>query len=776
MAGGTLSSILGDGPYMLPLAARTFAQVSSALSYAHRHGVIHCDIKLANILRDGNGNAFLSDFGIAQDGVRRAVGGFSLGYAPPEQRDGAPATPQIDIYSLGVVLFELLTGTRAFGDDPAQIDQRQRAGPLPSICHHCPQLPPELDAAIQRALAPNPDDRYADVASFSAAVGEALAAALRATGLSSQASIEAVQPPGLPDVPNPYRGLEPFGEADAALFEGRTALTRRLIDRLGESRNDARFLAVVGPSGSGKSSVVRAGLIPALRQESLPHTALWYIAVMTPGTQPVESLAAALEDVAPRTVPDLYAQLYASERGLLTLVDSLLPPDPAVELLLVIDQFEELYTQLSDSALRLHLLESLMAAIYDPQSRLRVVVTLRADFYDRPLSEPGFGTLLQARSEWVLPLDERELTDAIVKPALQMGVRPEPSLVREILADVEEQPGALPLLQYALRDIFEQRDGDLMTLARYQARGGVQGTLARRADEIYTSLTPVQQDLARQLFLRLIMPGEGTEDTRRRVRHAELAALLQRPSGHPYAAAIHTTVAEAVAATPTARHAPAAEMEPDNPIDVSAPTARVASVFEEHDLIYVLEQYGQVRLLTFDHEPDTRLPTVEVAHEALLRAWPRLRGWLDAARDDLRIQRRLGELAGEWERQSRDPEYLAWGGLLLQFEELERGDNLALNQLERDFLATSRVERQRQEMAEQERQSRELRQARALAEEQQQRAEVQAVAARRLRRRATLLGAGAPGDGGCRLVWNRVTSSGQCSPGSATGSTGDNPG
>ena len=186
---------------------------------------------------------------------------------------------------------------------------------------------------------------------------------------------------------------------------------------------------MVGPSGSGKSCVVRAGLIPALRRGGLPGSEHWFVIEMLPGAHPLEELEAALLRVAVNPPRSLLEQLREDERGLLRAVKRVLPDEPETELVLVIDQFEELFTLVEDEAARAHFLDSLVAAVTDPRSRVRVVVTLRADFYDRPLLLSGFGELMRERTEVVLPLTAEELEQAIVGPAERAGLALEPELV-----------------------------------------------------------------------------------------------------------------------------------------------------------------------------------------------------------------------------------------------------------------------------------------------------------------------------------------------------------
>jgi WD40 repeat protein/class 3 adenylate cyclase len=467
--------------------------------------------------------------------------------------------------------------------------------------------------------------------------------------LGPSAAWRAPVPPGVM-VPNPYKGLRPFEEGDAPDFFGREKLTEQLVERLGETR----FLAVVGPSGSGKSSVVRAGLIPAVRGGGLPGSGDWLIAEMLPGAHPLAELEAALLRVAVNPPSSLIEQLERDDRGLLRAAKRILPGDRS-ELVLFIDQFEEVFTLVEDEAARTHFLESLQAAVADPHSRLRVVITLRADFYDRPLLYRGFAELLRSRVEAVVPLSPEELERAISGPAKRVDVRLEHGLVAEMLADVADEPGALPLLQYALTELFERREDSVLSLDAYRAIGGVSGALGRRAEELYGDLDGKGKEAARQLFLRLVALGEGAEDTRRPVPRSELVSLE---------------------------------------IDQQAMAA-------------VIDAFGRARLLSFDRDSRTGAPTVEVAHEALLTVWGRLRRWIDDAREDLRTERRLGIAAREWLEADRDPSFLVAGSRLDQLETWQQTSGVQITPEERHFLEASIAERDRRHAEEETRQARE---------------------------------------------------------------------
>jgi DNA-binding SARP family transcriptional activator/WD40 repeat protein len=611
LRGGSLRQALERGPWNLEHASRLLAQVGSALAYAHRQGVVHRDVKPANVLLDEEGNAYLSDFGIAArladpENPARPVTS-SPAYVPPEEVSGQGQTPPSDIYGLGLLTFELLAGQRPPMD-----------GSLPSLGALRPELPTALGDVIARATASSPDERFDSVDAF-------LSAFTAAAGAGPVA--EAYTP-----AENPYKGLKAFGETDAEDFYGRESLVAELVVALG----DHRLVAVVGPSGIGKSSVVKAGLVPALREGALSGSDRWVISDMFPGSYPFEELSAALLRVAVERPDDLVEELACDELGMRRVAKRILPPGS--ELLLVVDQFEELFTLTTDEEMRRRFLDGLTALAADRRSPVRVVITLRADFLDHPLRYPEFGELLRAGMVAVAAPSEDELADAIERPAKRVGVRFEPGLVSQIVADVRDQPGALPLLQYALTELFAARSSDLLTVDGYVATGGVVGALGRRAEELYGRLDSRAQAACRQVFLRLVSVDPAAQDTRRRVRRRELRQLG---------------------------------------LDAEA-------------LDEILGRFGEHRLLSFDRDPLTRAPTVEVAHEAILTQWDRLRTWIEDRREDLLLHRRLAEAVEEWQDARRDPEYLPHAARLIQYEDWARSTDLALSTDEAGFLEQGR--------------------------------------------------------------------------------------
>ncbi|MBE2183497.1 MAG: protein kinase [Anaerolineae bacterium] len=724
--------------------ARLLDQIASALVLVHREGIVHRDIHPRNILLDEDRNAYLSDFGIARNVFLRGVSDEDGGtqdspeYWSPEQIRGEQVTNRTDIYSLGCVIYELISGESLVSDVTTQSEHAQKhlPIPLPTVSSGKRNIPAAVDEVLQTATAKEASNRYPTPARLAAAFRAAIPAILPSTSwqplpepltgrelevlnlmindvstreiterlvLTSETvrwyyrqiyrkldvnsrqqaveralslklnhptsaasrvqvvAAEAVTPLTAIggqhiEQENPFKGLHAFQEADAKDFFGRAALTEKLLSRLSEIGESSRLLVVVGPSGSGKSSVVRAGLIPALRGGGLLASPTPFIAEFLPGAFPIEELEAALLRVSVNALPDLFAQLSEDRRGLARAAKRLLPPDPKTELFLFIDQFEELFTLVEDESLRSHFIDLLLSAITDARSRIWVVVTLRADFYDRPLMYPRLAELVRTNSELVLPLTARELEQAIVAPVERLGMWLEAGLAATIIDDVDDQPGSLPLLEYALTELFEQRDGLMLTAAGYKASGGVAGALAARADHIYGGFDNRQQDLIQQLFLRLITLGEGVEDTRRRVLLTELTAL--EDSGRA----------------------------------------------EE-----IINVYAEYRLLTLDRDPVTRGPTVEIAHEALIREWSRLREWVLSNRDDIRMQRRLAYMADEWQHSEREISFLARGAQLMQFEAWFSGTKILLATQEREFLNVSLAHYQHEQEMEAERVGRELR-------------------------------------------------------------------
>lgn len=443
----------------------------------------------------------------------------------------------------------------------------------------------------------------------------------------------------------PYLGLETFGEADARLFFGRSADIQQLLEKL----KAARFLAVIGASGAGKSSLVRAGLIPALRHDGLPGSGEWPVCIFKPGTKPLAELALQLvrmgaSDQSPSALGRLEEELATDRRTLhnaarLALSSLALrqPDDSRRRMVVVVDQLEEIFTLCRDATERTRFVENLLYAASAVDGRTVVVLALRADFYPKCASISGLAALMGAHQYLLGPMTRENLAQVIEEPARIARLTVEPELVTEMLLEVGDQPGTLPLLEYALLEVWKRRRDGRLTLRGYWESGGVRGALAQRAETVFTSLTLEQQQIAQRILLRLTQIGDGADDTRRRATLAELI--------------VHANERESVAD--------------------------------------VVNRLTSERLLTTSAATPRDDQIVDVAHEALIRGWPRFRKWVEEDRAGLRALMRLTEAANEWRRENRDKDLLYRGARLAVALELRGSHEAQLNVLEREFLAAS---------------------------------------------------------------------------------------
>ncbi len=424
-------------------------------------------------------------------------------------------------------------------------------------------------------------------------------------------------------VASPFKGLQYFDTTDADLFFGREELTAELVGRLRREN----FLAVIGASGSGKSSLVRAGLLPALAAgRPLPGSEQWPVHLITPGVHPLKELAASLtaDTLSTAATTTLIDDLRRDARTLdLAAAKLLVQRGQAAHLFLVVDQFEELFTLCTDETERQSFIDNLMTAV-SPETGgpTIVVITLRADFYDRCDPYPHLRDAVAAHQKFIGAMNRAEMRRAIEEPALRRGYTFEPGLVDLILADMQADetrppdPGTLPLLSHALQETWRRRDGRTLTLQGYTAAGQVQGAIAQTAESEFRQLLPEEQALARRLFLRLIDLDERTEPTRRQATRLELL-----PSG------------------------PAAALTSD-----------------------VLTDLTDARLLTVDQNEQGE-ELVNIVHEALVRRWPRLQTWLETDREAIILRHRLMDAAREWEQSGREASYLFHGTRLARIEE-----------------------------------------------------------------------------------------------------------
>jgi len=430
---------------------------------------------------------------------------------------------------------------------------------------------------------------------------------------------------------NPYKGLRAFRYEDAHDFFGRERLVDALVDVLeqhlagAEQQAAARFLAVVGPSGSGKSSVVLAGLLPRLHLDELPGSSRWvYLPPMAPGKHPLEALAATLgHALRERSLISIREDLEEeSGRGLHVLATHLATP-AAPTVVLVVDQCEELFTQTTDEWERQHFIKLLVTASTEQGGALLLILTLRGDFYDRPMYYPELGRLIEQQSKSVFPMNRQELQAAIEKPATLADVQLtfEEHVIGNLLAEVQEQTGALPLLQFVLEQLFERRLGHRLTLSAYHEMGGVKGALAKHAEDTYAALTSEEhRRLARVLFLRLLDPGKTEQElTRRRAERGEFS---------------------------------------------------LNDASETHLLNESMDAFVAARLLTTSQSAATTM--IEVSHEALLREWPRLTQWLREAREDVYLQQAISRDVAAWERSGKPNDRLYRGSQLREANAWEK--------------------------------------------------------------------------------------------------------
>ncbi|MDJ0841370.1 MAG: protein kinase [Acidobacteriota bacterium] len=749
-----------------------FRQLCSAVAYAHRKGILHRDLKPKNIMVTRDGHIKLMDFGIADSvTVEPKSGAFmpmTPEYASPEQFEGGRVTEASDRYTLGLVLFQLLSGQRPRDADELYIPilkkiRNESQDPVTKeavllardLLAEEPEERPGLDSVISRIDALNTGNfqeaqevaqlpayeavcwhhpyaawtvenlarRLADETGLKLwlddwyrlpeeapdrALGRALGATdclvvfladdgngpwlddLQSLAISKTISENyrvipvllggADRPERESDLPPflrrhawiniseaafhaelkaaarkirgenrndrdgqlaetcPFKGLEAFTEKDHHFFYGREAITQRLSEHV----NRYRFLAVLGPSGSGKSSVVQAGLMPLLREEGKS------IALFTPAGHPLEELAYALQDCfresSPLTAVQLTNRLWSDDDALNNIAQELEEHGGPDELVLVIDQFEEIFTLAMDQIEVSRFLDVLLSAVDRPGTRITVVLTMRSDFYGRSTAWSDLTSYLNDHNILIEPMNRDELERAVVEPAHLAGLQLESGLMEKILDDVQGESGELPLLEHALLELYQRRVGNLLTSAAYTEIGGIEGALARRAESEYRQTDAPGRQIIRKMFtLGLIHPGEGADDTR---RHADRSELL-KISGDPAAGE------------------------------------------------KLLQRLVKARLLTTLRDAKRGVDQIDVAHEALIRKWSRIRDWMAEDRETARQLNQLRTQAQIWDQAGRDRDHLPRGGPLYRMQELVERESDHLGDLELDFIAAGIHERER---------------------------------------------------------------------------------
>ena len=670
--GETLRDLLRRaGPLPIAETVRIAREVAEALEAAWERGIVHRDIKPANILMDARGGVHVADFGLAKsveaaaDEAGVTQDGHIVGtpqYLSPEQARGEPVDFRSDVYSLGILLYEMLTGATPFhGATPSAVVSHHLTTAPPPLREKRAGIPASLTRLVERMTEKDPAKRPAPYAELRRSLADVL------------------EPVPAWTVGSPYRGLAAFEFEHAPVFFGRAQAVAGVLDALrAQAARGRAFVLVLGMSGSGKSSLVRAGVLPQLVQpETIPGVSLWRRVVVRPADAAgdvFDGLAAAL--LRPEALPELGADgttardlarlLRDSPAAAAPLIKGGLSQaaaeaaraqgrkeQPEVRLAIVVDQMEELFTL---ERITLHerraFVEGLSALA--ASGRVWVLATLRSDFYARCEEIPALMTLKEGVGQYhLLPPTAAEVAQMIRQPAraaaLKFEVDPATQApLDETLRDAAVgQVGNLPLLEFALEELYRQRTADgLLTVEAYRTLGGVEGALARRAEEVFGSLSKEAQGAAADVFavLARAVVGEDESFTRK-------YALLD---------------------------------------SFTSPGSRT-----------FIDAFVEARLCVADRGDDGRA-VVSIAHEALLRSWPRLRSWLEDNRELLRVRSRAAMAATLWEEKGRPADLLlAEGKPLEEAVPLLAMKGFDLSGHEREFLEASQARAQRRSRARQ---------------------------------------------------------------------------
>jgi serine/threonine protein kinase len=661
------------------LAVELMLPVVRALACAHQLGIVHRDLKPENVFLTASGRVVVLDFGIAKrleaselsainaaawphdPGAELTQDGALLGtlpYMSPEQLRSRDIDARSDLWTVGIILYELVTGARPLANRSVfeLLEIAASEEPMPHVRDKRPDAG-ELGSIIDRCLHKQRDERYGSAEELLAAL-EALGSGRRASPLGAEAS--------------PFAGLAAFQEADAERFMGRE---REVVDMVGRLRNQP-LLMVAGPSGAGKSSCVRAGVIPALKHSG----ERWEALIVRPGRRPVAALADLLAQIAPVSRKELPARTLDASSPDASPLDAsspeallgTFPTQPGIvgvllrarcrreggghRILLYVDQFEELYTLGADAAERAAFVACLEGVADDASSPLRVMISLRSDFLDRMAEERHFLAEVTRALFFLRPMGRDGLRDALTLPLLAAGYAFEnDDMVQAMLGGLEHTKSPLPLLQFTAARLWEARDRTrrLLTQASYDRLGGVAGALSAHANAVLAALSPADQRLCRAVLLRLCTP----ERTRAVVSLSDLHAL-----------------------------------------------AADRGAVEQ-----VVHRLSDARLVLVEAGGEREGTTVELCHESLIDRWDKFQQWLAESEQDAQFVARLYAAARQWEA-SQEAEGLLWRDhaareaadwLAHRRAELDTGEPIGLGPREERFLVaviglSERMRRRRQ--------------------------------------------------------------------------------
>jgi len=646
LEGQPFSGVINDQIVTPPRAVELMIPVARALVRAAKERLVHRDLKPDNIFLTSEGTVKVLDFGIAKlffeesDSAPQSVsitslqevystissGGLvgTLPYMSPEQWGLAPVDQRTDIWAVGIILHEMVTGkhpvhplsahtlTASIGDGK----------PFPSVRTLDPGLPDSLVRIIDRCLEKNVDQRYE---SAEALLTDLAAAAPGASAITPS------------DDGSPYPGLTPFQESDAGRFFGRTSEIHRAVTVL----DHHPMLAVVGPSGVGKSSFVKAGVVPALKGRGEE----WESLSFRPGRKPFDALATLIGPLLNSTrhtkhedfveEHETLAKRLREEPGHLGTLLRARARQRGAQYLLYVDQFEELYALVSDEEIRRAFTRCIAAVADDASTPLRVVLSMRSDMLDRIGEDPQFQALATDGIMLLSPPSRDGLRQALLEPASLAGYRFESDeVVTEMLDVISESVGALPLLQFAAAKLWDKRDREKRVLSRsaYDDIGGIGGALARHADEVIASLGPDMRNLARTLFQRLVTPDR----TKQVLELTDARGLLGN----------------------------------------------------SNEVMPLVQRLSTARLLVLQtgDEGDDIEGTVELVHESLIQNWPTLRRWLEETHEETEFLVQLGAAAKQWEARGRDVDLLWRGETLDEAIRFKKRNLVNLTPREEDFL------------------------------------------------------------------------------------------